>query len=377
MCKTDNERRQGDDLFLSDYLAPLLSHIGRAPGKRVHRLRKYMDWHQRFPVQYFELNHLYAAAFFDYGDEIKRLVDTGANINLQVGTSTALIYAACGESPDAIERLLDLGVNVNVISPHEDDSALSRSYECVASDEAGDYAAADTLLRLGAKLHPPRAPSNAFAFLCASNNLVTHRLKALDRLFEIATDQDLEYSGRTFGWLPLHEVVHRDEPEMVQALLKHHTHPDRYAAIPTDDTGKTPLHIACEKHHSKAIHVLLQYAKGSIDSQNPHTGSTALHVAAVYRSDALFALLEFGATVNKPDGQGRTALHAAALADWLEGVKALLQAEADPHAKDRRGLTAAFSAREGGSERTAKMLENWAESSVSNLSSTFHVLPPS
>lgn len=115
---------------VSRSMARLISHIGRAPGGRVHRLRKYMDWHQRFPLPYFELNQLYAAAFFNYTTEITRLRKiVGMDVNLQVGVSTSLIYAACGESPEAIEQLLEEGVNINHISRHEDDSALARSYE--------------------------------------------------------------------------------------------------------------------------------------------------------------------------------------------------------------------------------------------------------
>lgn len=343
----------------------LVFHVGKAPCRRVHRLRKFMDWHQRFSMPYFELNHLYTAAFFNYDAEIKRLVEAGADVKLQVGVNTALIYAVCGESPEAIDRLLDEGVNINLVSPRETDSTISRSFEGAPSDEPGPYVAANKLLDRGAKLHPPRSPSNAFAFLCASKNSIEYRLAALKRLFEVATDRDLEYTGGTFGWLPLHEVVHRNEPEMAEALLKHHTKAVRYASIPTNDTGKPALHIACERDHSKVISVFIKYAKGSINARNPLTGSRAIHVAAAYKSDALKALLDAGAQVDLVDGQGRTALHVAAMADWPQGVEMLVQAKASLGAKDRQGHTPAALARERGCKNTAGILDKLAKISVS------------
>lgn len=139
-------------------------------------------------------------------------------------------------------------------------------------------------------------------------------------------------------------------------LLSHHTNPARYASIPTMDAGKTALHISCESVHSKVARVLLNCTKDNIDVPIGLTGSTALHVAAAQKSSALIDLLSNGASIDKRDARGRTALHIAAVEDSSQGVAALLRSGANVSAKDRYGLTPADLAHARGNKSTAEML---------------------
>jgi hypothetical protein len=69
--------------------------------------------------------------------------------------------------------------------------------------------------------------------------------------------------------------------------------------------------------------------------------ATPLLIASMTgNKDAVTALLDLGADVNKPDREGLTALSWATLANRVEVVRLLLSRKADPDRVDSYGMTA-------------------------------------
>jgi ankyrin repeat protein len=124
--------------------------------------------------------------------------------------------------------------------------------------------------------------------------------------------------------------VHRNDAGMVDLLLRAGAKPDL-----ADDTGATPLYLACLNRSAGTVERLLQ-AKA-----NPNaaliTGETALMTCArTGEAHGVRALLARGANVNvKEPGHDQTALMWAAAQSHPEAVAALLEAGADVRARSR------------------------------------------
>lgn len=84
---------------------------------------------------------------------------------------------------------------------------------------------------------------------------------------------------------------------------------------------------------------------------------TALHRAVCSGNESMVRLLlERGADIAKPDGNGNTALHLAAESGGGELLQLLLEKSADPNAIDYLGRTALFAAVLGENETTTELL---------------------
>lgn len=82
-------------------------------------------------------------------------------------------------------------------------------------------------------------------------------------------------------------------------------------------------------------------AGSDLDEGEPTNGSTPLITAATFgQAEAVQALIEGGADVNRRNNDGTTALHAAAFLCRAEIVEILLAAGADRNAINKSGATA-------------------------------------
>lgn len=104
-----------------------------------------------------------------------------------------------------------------------------------------------------------------------------------------------------------------------------------------DRHGRTPLHDAQRHGHDDTARMLLE-AGGEIGSAElaDELCDAAADGGAAH---TLENLLRFGADVNAPSADARTALHMAAAAGHAENVRLLLAHRADVNAADRRGHT--------------------------------------
>jgi ankyrin repeat protein len=145
------------------------------------------------------------------------------------------------------------------------------------------------------------------------------------------------------GTTPLHWAVDRDQPEVVQMLIRagaNVTAANRY--------GATPLWLASVNGNAKTMAMLLE-AGADARSANAD-GETALMVAArTGKTDAVNLLLARGADPNAQEGwRGQTALMWAAAEGHAVVIDVLVARGADVKARSNAGFTALlFAAREG------------------------------
>jgi len=108
----------------------------------------------------------------------------------------------------------------------------------------------------------------------------------------------------------------------------------------------TPLHIAALATEEDTVPQLLLLQAGADVNARTHLGETPLHIVASghrgghtrsERAHAVTALVEAGAEVDARMSDGRTPLHVALGADRPATVLRLLEAGADPAARDRAG----------------------------------------
>jgi ankyrin repeat protein len=113
-----------------------------------------------------------------------------------------------------------------------------------------------------------------------------------------------------------------------------------------NDEGQTPLMLAAQAGHAKAVKMLLENGMAGAVNARDKRGRTALmYVRLRYSYDepsgaVVRALVAAGADVKATDEEGRTALMSAAEAGSTDGVKALIELGASVNAKDKHSRTA-------------------------------------
>lgn len=129
-------------------------------------------------------------------------------------------------------------------------------------------------------------------------------------------------------------------------------------SINTD--GQTPLHLAAAHSQAAVVELLCKKFPLTVNRKD-HKGQTALHLASSSQimpklnpfpvsntrpsasspedNSTVEILLSHGADVNARDSQGSTCLHNASAWGNLKAVRALIQAGADPLAKNKAGWT--------------------------------------
>ncbi|CAK8997717.1 Putative ankyrin repeat protein FPV244 [Durusdinium trenchii] len=145
------------------------------------------------------------------------------------------------------------------------------------------------------------------------------------------------------GRTPLHKAAEKAFPVLIKALCEARADPDS-----RDHFGETPLHVLAKSGHDEAIsksrrceaiQMLLCHG-ADVHAVNPR-GRGVLHLAVTEHDlPAIETLIEGMADVNGQDLAGFTPLMWAAGRDSADGVKMLLDCEADLLVKAARGQTA-------------------------------------
>jgi uncharacterized protein len=106
-----------------------------------------------------------------------------------------------------------------------------------------------------------------------------------------------------------------------------------------ESSGTTVMHYAAMANDPEYLQVLLRH-RADPNAPNGVTGATPLMAALMGSRDVQFrALLKAGAQPNRTDRMGNTALHVAAQINAFQRVLDLLEAGADPAARNQRGVT--------------------------------------
>ncbi len=157
------------------------------------------------------------------------------------------------------------------------------------------------------------------------------------------------------GMSAIHDAAYRNDPVELAEILT------AGAAVDApDDAGWTPLMWSvdmAEAWGDPLAVVELLLAAGANPEATTTSGETVLMRACERHHLAIVdALLAAGADPNR-SGDGSTPLHRASYAGFVDAIRRLLAAHADPHARDHRGRTAADLAAEGEDPEVIAALE--------------------
>lgn len=141
--------------------------------------------------------------------------------------------------------------------------------------------------------------------------------------------------GDCYGMTPLHQAAKFGGTAPCEDLLRHGARLEQ-----KDHYGHTPLLLAASEGFPDTVRALLR-AGANLQAHLPD-GTTALHLAASsvqYQRivQTLKVLIEAGLQVDVTNALGLTALHCAALKEFVDPVRFLLANGADPNAADRHG----------------------------------------
>ena len=223
----------------------------------------------------------------------------GANVTDARGQTPLMLAAAFG-SLDAMQSLVDAGANVNVAS----NSGLTALHLGV-----GDIRKVRLLVERGADIHAVsqmgRTPLLVAAYTTGSFESVRYLLsKGADPNKADAT-----------GITPLHGSASVNDVAAAKLLLDKGSDANALANVPQP---ASPLMLAGQNGNSELIRILLS-KNVSVNAQSSLNNSRVQN-----------GVIQFG---------GVTALHTAALAGNVEAVKLVLDAGANIHAQDVRGMT--------------------------------------
>ena len=172
----------------------------------------------------------------------------------------------------------------------------------------------------------------------------------------LSENQSAINCANSAGRLPLHEAVHTNNYNILEALLTTGTN----ASVSCDNAikstqfepplldslaqnhcpcGFSPLHIAAMYGYHSAAELLIKY--GANVSAGDCTGSTPLHIASCHAMLSLVTLLiKSGANINAASLNGSTPLHSAAACFAKTVLRPLFDLGCDHYTTDDEGMTA-------------------------------------
>lgn len=283
---------------------------------------------------------LYAASLNGALDMVKMLVAAGADVNLRSGYMCTALQAACSQnrkrSEDEVQGkdylgvvkfLLKSGADVNIRGGEYGD-ALQATIECTARGNVigNNIDMVNLLLDHGADVNHKggkyRSAMRTTVF--CGNTSAAHAL--LDRGVEIDDEIFLL-------------AVENRRKTVIPLLL------EKGVDVNAENKDGTVLQMAIRKGDHDTIAALLKDPKIDINALGGRDGETALFCAVeAGNQEVVKLLLDRGADINEPCGNGCYCLPKAVGRQDVEMVELLLQRGADVNASHRRSQTALITA---------------------------------
>ena len=300
---------------------------------------------------------LHLAAYYGKVDEVKRLLEAGADVNQAQDTGwTGLMWAARGNRPEVLQVLKDRGGDLYAQNKFGSTplhaAAHWGSEECTKlllgwmeadkidttnafgwtalhwAGKGGHPEAAALLIKAGAKVNARNMKGNTPLHEACHNG----KLEIMQTLLDNGSDVHAKTND---GETPLHIAAYLGFVDACNVLLKAGAVPD-----PLDAEEASPLYRAARGGEVEVVEMLLK--AGADPNKKAANGWTALHEASRWgREPVVEVLVQAGADVNVRNQEDSTPLHLATLfgraCDDPEVLDMLMEAGADPSAKDSRG----------------------------------------
>ena len=201
-----------------------------------------------------------------------------------------------------------------------------------------------TLLKAGVDKDSYDSHSGRTALLVAADKGHVELAGLLLRARASATVQD--HDGNTALML----ATARGSTEIVRLIVK--------CDLDTP-AGRWSWFFACDRGTRSDLEVIQTFirCRFDIDSRDPNTGNTALHIAASHgRTEFVLVLCVAGCDTGLADSSGKTPLHAASERGHLHAARLLLDWYAEADSCDHRGNTALHLASDNGHAELVRLL---------------------
>ncbi|KAL6702933.1 hypothetical protein ACN47E_000775 [Coniothyrium glycines] len=304
-------------------------------------------WFSRWQIMYDtdlafnkgKLKPLHLAAYLGLTSWASQLIKNGADVNeapqdTEVSRTPLQIAGFTANNPKILQLLLENGADPN-LSP---DGGLYPFHRWLWNNWEPDNAR--LFLKHGANpsiVDPKNKFTALHSFSWAGDNLETLEL-ILDHAVD-GTKIDLN-AQNVNGDTALHELMCRREVPIpiLEALIK------RGANVNIDNNWSArPLQMACIYGELEALKVLCQRQTVTEIDDLDDEEDTALHQAAINNfTDCVKFLLEMGANPDIQNKRGRTAIHDVAWQGSKEGVEVLLRGGAHSNIMDKHNRNPFF-----------------------------------
>lgn len=238
-------------------------------------------------------------------DPVKALLNRGADVHAQDNQkSTPLHLASPHRDPTIFQSLIEYGANVNI----RDDQGSTALYLALYND---NFDVIELLIHHGADVNIPNNQEQSPLHLAAlRGNLKIARLLVENGARVNARNKD--------EWTPIHVAFNKKSFDVVELLIKHGAD-----VTAQDNSGSTPLHLASDDGNLELVKLLIE--RNADVNARDKKNSRPLHLISRRGPvEAVELLLNSGAETNAQNDNGWTALHVASREGAVDVVKCLL-----------------------------------------------------
>ena len=231
-----------------------------------------------------------------------------------------MIVAARTGDAEKVKQLLSKGADINAPEPESGDTPL------LAAIDNSQWATAEFLLKQLPDLSLEDKNGNSPLYLAVSRGETA--LAMVNLLLEAGAQVDLgPKKGDNSGVTPLHIACATGANGCLESLLRHGA-----SATKKIPSGATPLHTAAIGGDQRTIDLLCK-AGGNITALNEDKRTPLHNCGITGNAKAAAALIQQGAPIDGVDAEGCTPLMRAVMKNQVEVAKILLDNGANPNIK--------------------------------------------